>query len=691
MKKLLLFLIPFLLAGILLTPSRLEAQGLNQLQSGSAPADAGAAGQGSEQTETSSFWPFQTQGSASFGYRFTDVTGYQPMYLELLDLQSGPRLTDFNMFSQATTPNPFVDDFSLTMSGLGGDPYPTAQLTVSKNNLYDLVANWSQSYFDYSPDQQVITPGGIPGLTDEHEYSTVRKFGSIDLRLHATNHLRFNFNYYRTSDTGATWSGFAPDYLGAGYTTWDYYAEGSPYVLYAPENDEANRFTGGIDYTFHSWSFHYSLGYQTLSDSMTFNNTTSPEYSFDTSATFTANTPLTLLSMDQYRRLTSPISQFSYAGKPLSKLDLRGSYIYYRYSGPASMDEIIDGIAPTSIAETSFTPYTVSQQVRANVKEPDHVFDQGLTYHINRWWAINTDYRYSRDTEDSLGVFDGLLDGSLLASNGSEATLWRDGLSDFDFNMVFTPIPSLLISPGLSWDNSNVEALYNGVANPAQTLRWNTVEPAFSAYWQPSKRFSLRGDVRTLDNGASYTAITPQTETTGNVVARLKLTDSLSLNDNVNLNSSSLLATGYQDRVRANATLLNYALNPTLSLFGGFSYDSILALGDIVFADGPSESLRDQEIDHVWQAGFQLNPGHRFGIQFTGNYDRTTGVGEISDNLPPAYGPETWPYATGTVFYEFPKAGRLSIDLQRTYYKEQIVTGNNFGAEVLMIKWTRNF
>jgi hypothetical protein len=33
----------------------------------------------------------------------------------------------------------------------------------------------------------------------------------------------------------------------------------------------------------------------------------------------------------------------------------------------------------------------------------------------------------------------------------------------------------------------------------------------------------------------------------------------------------------------------------------------------------------------------------------------------------------------------------LSVDLQRTYYIEQIVTGNNFSANLLTIRWSREF
>src|SRR5579859_5097312 len=91
---------------------------------------------------------FTTQGSVTAGYRFTDVKGYQPQYLELFDLQQGFRLQDFNMFGEAVPgTNPFADTYSISMSGLGGDPFPTAQLVVTKNKGYDFRVNWRQSYY----------------------------------------------------------------------------------------------------------------------------------------------------------------------------------------------------------------------------------------------------------------------------------------------------------------------------------------------------------------------------------------------------------------------------------------------------------------------------------------------------------------------------------------------------------------
>jgi hypothetical protein len=77
-------------------------------------------------------------------------------------------------------------------------------------------------------------------------------------------------------------------------------------------------------------------------------------------------------------------------------------------------------------------------------------------------------------------------------------------------------------------------------------------------------------------------------------------------------------------------------------------------------------------------------------FELSGNYERTTGAGEISGE-PPVYGPLKWPFVTGTISYRFPKAGTLSVDLQRTYYIEEIVRGDNFSANLLGIRWTTEF
>ena len=647
--------------------------------------------QAQDQSETPQPWGnFGVQGSASFGYRFTDVKGYQPMFQELYDLQRGPRLMDFNLMghSQPGT-NPFADDFSLNMSGLGGDPYPGAQLTVSKRNLYDLRVNWRQSYFYWNQNNGVLLPPlNEPGMTNHHSWATVRKMGSVDLTLHATNNLRFQFQYYRTTFSGATFTTFVPDYFGApGFgPPYGVYIGTNPYELYAPTFDTTNRFTGGIDYTWRNWNFHYDIGYQTYDGTMNFNNVSSPEFSFNTTTSSTAKTPLTNASWTQFQQLTTPISEFSYTGQPKPWVEVRGGYTFYRYRGPATFDQSFNGYY------TATNPYTVSENARAAVSEPNNIVNQGFTFHIKPWWDADLDWRYSRFTTDALGNFHSLFNGTT-AKTGQTTMVWREGTNQLDFAMGFTPAPNLVIRPGITLLQSNVEKIEDGVSDPANTLRINTVNPTLSVFYRPFKRFDVRGEFYTFDTGASFTAISPHTDVTGRLVGNLRITSKLSLSDEMYVANQRLLATDFHGRAHSNATTLAYTLNGNYSLFAGFAYDDEFASGDILYARGTpplNELLRDQALNRVWQAGFEAKPIKHFGIRFSGNFDRTTGQGQAGSEGP-AYGPLTFPYATGTVFYDFPQAGRLSVDLQRTYYIQQIITGNNFSANMLTIRWTRSF
>jgi hypothetical protein len=641
------------------------------------------------------FGGFDTQGSAKVGYRFTEVKGYKPMYQELVNLQSGPRLLDFNLFGEAREgANPFADSYSLSLSGLGGDPFPTAQFTVDKKKLFDLRVNWRQAYYNWNQNDNVILPittvatSLSTGLTENHNWETVRKFGSVDLTLHATNNLRFNVNFYHTSDDGPTFTTASPDFLGSP-SYWGSYARANPFYLYAPITDETNRITGGLDYTFRTWSFHYAAGYQVFTANTNVNNVTSPELSINPATTSTLE-PLTSYTSSQFRQLTTPISELSVVGKPIKHLEWRGSYLFYRYQGPVNFDQAYNGIAPNSTAVQ--TPYAVSQSVRATVTEPVNIISSGFTYDIYDWWSISADYRYSHQTSTGLGTLSSLFNATT-PSTLQENIVWRNNLSDLDINMDFTPLPTLVIRPGVHLMKDDVVSLSGGVVDPVLTREIKTAWPEISVGYEPSKMFSIRGDLHSINNGTSYTAITPHTEVGGRAVVKFHPIAKFSIDDELNISNSKLIDTNYQSNIRSNAITLYYALNQRFSIFTGFSYQSFFAQGDIIYARGPAplhDFLRDQEINRVWQGGVEVNPTKRFAMRLSGNYDRSTGVGAISGE-PPAYGPVTWPLVTGTVSYNFPKAGRLSIDLQRTYYVEPIVPGNNFSANLLTLGWSRDF
>jgi hypothetical protein len=284
--------------------------------------------------------------------------------------------------------------------------------------------------------------------------------------------------------------------------------------------------------------------------------------------------------------------------------------------------------------------------------------------------------------------------GGTTLSTGASSNHWFIGTNTLDYNMTFTPAASLLIRTGLRYMRNDVEFLDGGVLDPTRTKLINTIWPIGSVYYQPFKMLTIRADVEQTVNGASYTRITPHTDIGGRFVVRLRLNDKFYVEDSGTARNRRLIDTEYRSTLRNNSTTASYEFNERLSVLAGFSYDSFFASDFVNFLRGPvpftNLALRDQTVDRVWQGGFQAKPLKRLGISFTGNYVRSTGLGTIAGEAP-LYGPMSFPYATGSIYYDFPRLGRLTAQLQRTYYIEQIVPGNNFSANLLTIAWTRSY
>lgn len=640
---------------------------------------------------------FQTQGSVTAGYRFTEFRGREQKFLELFDLQKGFRMMDFNLLGRAKEgANPFADTYSLSVSGLGGDPSPGGQFTVRKDKLYDLRVNYRQSYYYWDRNDAVVppAPSGLPpfhGLTTDHNWATVRRFGSVNLVVHATNNLRFTFEYNRNTRDGVNFTTRVMDYFGAP-DLWGSFTRANPYYVEAPLNEVANRFAGGVSYNWRNWNFHYRLGYQTFEQALTWDNVASPQRSLNIDTVPTAKELLNTASWSEFRRLKTPISEFSYTGKLARNLDVRGGYIFYRYRGPATLDAAFQGNARTNSAGTTFAPYAVSLDTRARVSEPNHVIDEGFSLKIKDWWNLHGDYRYSRFSVDSRATFHSLRNATT-ASDGETHIQWFQGIHLLDVNMEFIPTRSLIFRPGIRYVKRDTIGLEDGETDPGHTKRVKTVWPTLSAYYQPSKMFSVRGDFQSITNGASYTRISAHTDRGTRFVFRFQPTKKVSVEDNLITHDRKLLDTDFHNTIRSNAATLSYSFDERFSIFGGFSYDSFLATASVTFIRGTpplTASWRDQTVNRVWQAGIAAKPYRNLGFIFSGNLVRSTGAGEISGE-PPYFGPLRWPLATGTIYYDFPRAGRLSIDLQRTYYLEEIVRGNDFRANLLTIRWTRDF
>ena len=382
--------------------------------------------------------------------------------------------------------------------------------------------------------------------------------------------------------------------------------------------------------------------------------------------------------------------RFSYEGKLRPDLEWRGGYTFSRYSGPATQDYSFSGIAPNSTG--ALAPYAVSEGGRAQVTEPGHIVNQGFTWYAKPWLSADVDYRYTRYTSEATSDVESTFNG--VVSRGVDNVEWKSGLSDLEISVLLTPVESLVLRPGVRLSKVDIKSIENGVVDAARTLRTKLARPELRFGYTPLPKLSFRGDIHSATSGSSYTAITPHTTVGGKLIARYDLLPNLSIENALRISTARLVDSGYRNSIRANTMTVSYAFNERFSAFGGMSYDSFFAQGEIVYARPATlplrSQIRDQEIHRVWQAGFDVKPVKFMGLRFSGNYDRLTGSGEILGE-PPAYGPLTWPLATATLYADIPKTGRLWIDLQRTYYIEELVPVNNFSANLLMLRFTRAF
>jgi len=645
---------------------------------------------GAQDVPTHDWGGMETQGSFTVGYRLDSVSGRREKFNELFNLQSGPRLFDFDLSGHAKEgASPFADNFSVTTSGLGGDPFPSEHLTISKSKVYDLRASLRQTYYYWDRNDNAVQPSGLHGLTTNQNWATVRRFGTVNLLIHASNRLKFRFEYGRTSRDGVNDTTRTMEYFNSP-SSWGTFLRDNPYYVEAPLTEHSNRFSGGVDYTLANWSFHYTVGYQTFDQALNW-NVNAAEHSINIDSTANKNEFLQSGSWKEFRNLKTPSSEFSYNGQVNPRLTLRGAFLVFRYSGPASVDGAFVGTVRANSTGTQVSPYNVSLSSKGDVSEPNYIVDQGFSLKLVEWAHLHGDYRYNRFTEETTFVEHSK--DSTTTFDGKTSNQWRQGLHQGDLMLEMTPIRSLVIRPGIRFVKRDTTALEEGIADPARSERLKSVWPIGSVAFVPSRNFSIRADLQSITNSRSYTRITPHTDVSTRWVVRYQPFSNLSLEDSFTIRHRRLVDADFRNNIRSNAFTVSWAWNDKLSTFAGFSYDSFLATASVTFLRGTppiNTTWRDQTVNRVWQAGVTARPLPRLGFNFAGNFVRSTGAGEITGELP-VFGPLTFPMATGTAYYDLPRFGRLSIDLQRTYYIEEIVHGNDFAANLLTIRWTRNF
>ncbi len=449
---------------------------------------------------------------------------------------------------------------------------------------------------------------------------------------------------------------------------------------------------------------NYKAGYQTYDESETINSATPSETSIDVADPATANEVLSTVAWSQSRHITGPTSDLTFLVRPASTLEWRGEYSYSRYDGPFNLDGGFQGVARTNSTGTTLSPYDVTISARGSASAPSHVVGQGLTYRPVSGWAFDAYYRYSLFSSDATGQLGSLLAlyppataTAPVASTEADDMAWRIASQELTLAATFEPNHKLTIRPGVRLMRRDVERRINGVVDPATSDREKTASPGSRTVSLPDAdpaRVTLRGSIANSYSDATYTRLSPAERDISRVSIRVEPLPGFAIDASVNRTDMDLLTDGFVSHTRIGSIQASYAFGERFTVTGGLDYQSFLGLGDVSFLRGVApvadNLMRDREVDRVWQAGAIVKATERFGFSATVNFDRTTGTDTIAGE-PPLYGPVTFPYATGTIYYDVPRAGRVSIDLQRTYMFEDLLPLNNFRASLLMIRFSHAF
>jgi len=173
------------------------------------PAPAGSPPTSDEGKEVGGFRVTQ---SIEIGGRITEVTGSQPMYDTLVNLQTGARILEQSLIMQSLTHEDIFDTLTVNSFGWGGDPERAARVRVSKYRWYTFTGSYQhmQNYFDYDLFANPLNPPTgspfIPILTSPHSYYDRQNLYNFGIVVLPMQRVSFRFDYNRNRFIGPSFS-----------------------------------------------------------------------------------------------------------------------------------------------------------------------------------------------------------------------------------------------------------------------------------------------------------------------------------------------------------------------------------------------------------------------------------------------------------------------------------------------------
>ena len=387
---------------------------------------------------------FQVTQSIEVGGRISDVTGSQPMYDTLVDLQSGARILEQSLTMRSLTHQDIFDTLTFNSFGWGGDPEQAGRLRIAKYGWYTFSGSYQhmQNYFDYDLFANPLNPPTgspfIPILTSPHAYYDRQNLYNFDLVLLPMRRLSFRVDYNRNRIIGPS---FSSDH------------QGTDALLNQNWNNTLNGFRFGADFRVNkktTLSYTQMLQYYFGGATDSLNTFNSWPLSNGAAVTFglpwfnggsPCSAPLKngianpscngyfTYGLDQHVNTFIPTEQINLKSSSLKWLDFNGQYQYSHASSSTPLAQTFTGLSSRT-NNLGFNTFGSTANSRWNSSSAD----VSATIHINDNLRLVETFRFRNFSV--AGTFLDLESNFFTAASQGSATL---------LSPVFTFPPTTLL------------------------------------------------------------------------------------------------------------------------------------------------------------------------------------------------------------------------------------------------------
>jgi len=575
---------------------------------------------------------FQWGGSIELGYRLRHIDGSKDRYKEVLNLTEGLKLLDLSLWGKDSEKKGLVDYFSLNLNGIG-DPFAFSRLEVKKDKTYDLVATYRESkyFFDRGDDSF---------LTDNHNFNSKQRMGTLNLTIFPKDDFRLNIGYSRTQRDG----------------------EGSfPRLFFAPSVEEQdfrerlNQYSLSADFPIGNWDFHVKQSY------WNYENKDNMEGSYQIEK--------------RNEKVGTYVSTLQARTQLGERWDIDMGYIYGHSDGRAELTLNTESTGVESVFTSG----------KGKFDFDTHILELGLSHLLRKDLILHLDYRFHTFDQDGLSYpYSGT---GVSSGQGDTNTVYNLLAHTGTLQLEYLPRENLTLRGGYrvqyrdidaeNWNTNQNDGGHNSSDTNTLTHGW-----IGSGDWKPYKSLSIYGEYQGAQFDNPYTRISPEKENIARI--KIKYIPIKGLNFIGNVSWKRRTNPDQEYRVDVKDYVITGTYQPSfiqgLSLDASFTYENIHNKKDITnnssdsvsFFTSPFTSFTFDSDAFIYSGGISYEGIFKgLGAKFYGHYAKT-----LKDN--------NQIYADGALsFWYKNKWVTPIITLERAYLLDRVNHHDSFAANLV--------